>query len=88
MSEVIIGVDLGGTNVKAAVVSRDKELLAKDSRPTRAEDGPDVVMQVMQETVEDLLKTTGKALRWTGVGTRKPKLRGMPCRIASDKPRL
>ena len=59
MSEVIIGVDLGGTNVKAAVVTREKQLLAKDSRPTRADEGPNAVMDVMQETVEDLLKTTG-----------------------------
>ncbi len=59
MSEVIIGVDLGGTNAKAALVSRDKKLLAKDSRPTNADGGPEAVMQVMQETVEDLLKNNG-----------------------------
>ena len=59
MSEIIIGVDLGGTNVKAALVSRDKKVIAKDSRPTCADEGPDTVMQVMQETVEDLLKNNG-----------------------------
>lgn len=59
MSEIVIGVDLGGTNVKAALVSRDKKVIAKDSRPTNADGGPDAVMQVVQDTLEDLLKNNG-----------------------------
>ncbi len=59
MSEVIIGVDLGGTNVKTAVVSRDKKILAKDSRPTRAEEGPDAVMDVMEAAVREVMRQAG-----------------------------
>lgn len=56
MSEVIIGVDLGGTFVKTAIVSKDRKVLAKDSRPTGAEAGPEHVMDVMAASVRDLLK--------------------------------
>lgn len=59
MKDIIIGVDLGGTNAKTAVVSRDKKVLAKDSRPTRAAEGPEVVMDVMAESVDAALKSAG-----------------------------
>ena len=59
MSEIVIGVDLGGTNVKTALVSRNRELLAKDSRPTRADEGPEAVMEVMEASIRDLLKVQG-----------------------------
>lgn len=55
MNKVIIGVDLGGTNVKTAMVSWDKQVLAKDSRPTNAEGGPDAVMDAIESSVRDLL---------------------------------
>ncbi|HOK90898.1 MAG TPA: ROK family glucokinase [Candidatus Hydrogenedentes bacterium] len=59
MAHVVIGVDLGGTNVKTALVTEDRKLLAKDSRPTRAEEGPEAVMDVMAEAARDLLGRTG-----------------------------
>ncbi len=91
MSEVIVGVDLGGTNVKIAVVSRDKRILAKDSRPTHAERGPEGVMDVMEEGVRHVLEAAGVTmdevlavgfgapgpLNWqTGVVYRLPNLPG------------
>lgn len=62
MSEVIVGVDLGGTNVKTAIVSRDKQVLAKDSRPTNAEQGPEAVMDVMEQAIRELLASSGLSL--------------------------
>lgn len=59
MSEVIIGVDLGGTNVKTAAVSRQKEILGKDARSTKAEHGPEMVMDVMVESVDAVLAGAG-----------------------------
>ncbi|NIA14928.1 MAG: ROK family glucokinase [Nitrospiraceae bacterium] len=59
MTEVIIGVDMGGTNVKTAVVTKDKRILSKDSRPTRAENGPQAVMDVMKQGVDAVLAETG-----------------------------
>jgi len=55
MNKVIVGVDLGGTNVKTAMVSWDKQVLAKDSRPTNAEGGPEAVMDAIESSVRDLL---------------------------------
>ena len=59
MDKVVIGVDLGGTNVKTAIVSCDKKVLAKDSRPTRAEEGPEAVMEAMEGAVQDLMREHG-----------------------------
>lgn len=59
MGKVIVGVDLGGTFVKTALVSEEKTVLAKDSRPTGAEAGPAHVMEVMASAVKDLLKQSG-----------------------------
>lgn len=59
MSELIVGVDLGGTNTKTAVVTRDRRVLAKDSRPSQAEGGPDAVMRVMVESIDAALKQAG-----------------------------
>lgn len=47
MSKVLLGIDLGGTAVKTAVVSRDKHVLAQESRPTEADKGVDHVIGVM-----------------------------------------
>jgi glucokinase len=45
--------------VKTAVVSRDKKLLAKDSRPTRADEGLETVLDVMAEGVDAALAKAG-----------------------------
>lgn len=59
MSNVLVGVDLGGTNIKTAVVSREKRVLGKESRPTQAERGPEGVMDVMRDSVEQVLEQAG-----------------------------
>ncbi len=59
MGKVIIGVDLGGTNVKTAIVSTDRKIIAKESRPTDADGGPGAVMDVMEAGIRDLLKANG-----------------------------
>ena len=59
MSNVVIGMDLGGTNAKTAVCSKDGELLGKDSRPTDADQGQDVVLDRMVEGFHAALKDAG-----------------------------
>lgn len=56
MSDFVIGIDLGGTNLKTAILSRDKKLLAKDSRPTNADDGPEAVTNAMIDAAKDVIK--------------------------------
>ncbi|MCC6698734.1 MAG: ROK family glucokinase [Candidatus Hydrogenedentes bacterium] len=75
MNSVVVGVDLGGTNVKTAVVARNGRLLGKDSRPTRATEGPDVVIDTMVASVELALEHAGvdpSDLRAVGVGAPGP----------------
>lgn len=75
MAQALIGVDLGGTNVKAAVVSQEGAILAKDSRPTFAEDGLESVLETMHDSVRESLTqadlSTGDVLA-TGIGAPGP----------------
>ena len=59
MSKVIIGVDLGGTFVKTAIVSTERKIIAKASRPSDADGGPKAVMDAMEASVRDLLAENG-----------------------------
>ena len=61
MKSHIIGVDLGGTNVKTALVTRDGAIVCKDSRPTHADGGPDAVIGDMCAGVDAVLAETGKS---------------------------
>ncbi|MFP4502327.1 MAG: ROK family protein [Candidatus Hydrogenedentota bacterium] len=75
MPEFVVGIDLGGTFIKTALVSREKEVVAKDSRPTRGDEGPGAVMEAMQDAVRDLLEqqgaTTAQVLA-VGIGAPGP----------------
>lgn len=75
MTEVVLGVDLGGTNVKTAVVTQDGDPIFKDSRPTNAEAGPGAVMDVMEASVEAVLRSCGiekKKVLACGIGAPGP----------------
>jgi glucokinase len=56
VNSVVVGIDLGGTNVKTAVVARNGRVIGKDSRPTRAAEGLDAVIDTMVESVEQALE--------------------------------
>ena len=49
MNSHAVGVDLGGTNLKAALVHRDEGIVERTQRPTEADQGP--------EHVSDLIAT-------------------------------
>ncbi|MCL4694643.1 MAG: ROK family protein [Candidatus Hydrogenedentes bacterium] len=59
MNSVVVGIDLGGTNVKTAVVARNGRMRGKDSRPSRADDGLDAVVDTMVASVEQALENAG-----------------------------
>jgi len=74
-SRVIVGIDLGGTNVKTAMVSWDKQILAKDSRPTNAKGGPEAVINAIESSVRDLLAQsdlTPEQVMAVGIGAPGP----------------
>jgi len=51
----VIGIDLGGTNVRTAVVNAQGEMLARDQRITPAEEGSDAVVMSILESVNRIL---------------------------------
>lgn len=71
MTEYSIGVDLGGTNLRAAAVGRDGRILEKISVDTDFEGGRDAVIGDIVNSVNQL-KHNQSDLRLTGVGIGVP----------------
>ena len=68
-----VGIDLGGTNIKTALISREGRILARDLRPTGAQDGAEAVVRHMVEGVEATAAQGGVALKdLAGVGVGVP----------------
>jgi glucokinase len=69
----VIGVDLGGTNVRAAVVNRDGEVLARHKEATRASEGRERVLSRLVEIIRDLeLQARNKQYEVAGLGVGAP----------------
>lgn len=60
MDPVVIGVDLGGTNLRTALVSQNGEVVGKVKEPTRASDGH---ARVVQKLIENIKAQQDRALR-------------------------
>ena len=61
-----IGIDLGGTNIKGAVVSETGEILRQSSCPTRAEAGAAAVTESIANMINDL--AAGREISGVGMG--------------------
>lgn len=72
MREYSIGVDLGGTNLRAATVSSDGELLDKISGKTELSEGRDAVIADMVEAIVTLRDRQAAGPRFAGVGIGVP----------------
>lgn len=60
MAAAVIGVDLGGTNVRAAAVSRAGELLsAPVQHPSRAQEGFQATLQQIVQTIREAIAASG-----------------------------
>jgi len=71
MSEYSIGVDLGGTNLRAAAISRDGQMLNSVSGATPRGNGPDALITGIVraiETIQVSLKSESHVLQGIGVG--------------------
>ena len=53
-----IGIDVGGTNVKIALVSDEGKIIYSNSIPTRAEMGYEYTVNSMKDAIRELLKET------------------------------
>ncbi|MBU3216055.1 ROK family protein [Clostridium estertheticum] len=71
MSEFIIGVDLGGTNIKVALFNLDLKLIVEVRKSTEAQNGPAYVLNKIIHIVEDMigdLNITEKSIYCMGMG--------------------
>lgn len=59
MPESIIGVDLGGTQMRAARFDTDLNILERQAEPTHAHEGPDVVMPRLLDLIRDVMPSDG-----------------------------
>ena len=75
MSEMFVGIDLGGTNIKIGLFDSELKLINKTSVATKADMGPEVVIDKMAQTVEKLIAEAGLSLQdvvAVGIGTPGP----------------
>ena len=66
-----IGIDLGGTNIAAGLVSEEGKILIQDSVPTRSERAAEEIVKDMAELSKKLIKEYGiteKDIKSVGVG--------------------
>ena len=70
-----IGIDLGGTNMKAGIVDENHKIVIQDSIPTRVEHPYKEIIRDMAELVKDLLKK---------IHITEEKLSGLKCGMTFD----
>ena len=66
-----IGIDLGGTNLRAAAIDKDGKMLAKISGSTPVASGPEPVVDDMAQSVEKLREQFGRE-HLAGIGAGVP----------------
>lgn len=69
MESLRVGIDLGGTKIAAGLVDGENRLLEKETSPTGAERPAEEVFATIEETVRRLLRRTGAAVSFVGVGS-------------------
>ncbi|MGN1159682.1 MAG: ROK family protein [Lachnospiraceae bacterium] len=68
-----VGIDLGGTNIKAGIVNEDQQIVRESSIPTLVERGALPIMEDMAELVERLLAEEGLTKEHVaGIGIGSP----------------
>lgn len=68
MSDLFVGVDVGGTSVKCAVSGADGQILREGSIPTESHEGPQAVLRRIGEYVQTLMEDFGQAPVALGMG--------------------
>jgi len=75
MSVLLVGVDLGGTALKAALADEQGRVIAEDSLPTQSHAGPEAVIERIAGLVESLAARGGRdARKVSGLGLGVPGL--------------
>jgi glucokinase len=72
-AEFVVGIDLGGTNVRAAVVSRDGEIKAWAQAPIEASRGAEQGIQRIQTLIQGVMQQAGiRRIAGIGFGSTGP----------------
>lgn len=66
---IAISIDLGGTNIKSAVVDREKGILSRHTVTTNASDGPETVLNRIAEAVNNALEQAPETPIGVGMGS-------------------
>jgi predicted NBD/HSP70 family sugar kinase len=77
-----VGVDLGGTKILAALVTRKGKLIAETKQPTGAEDGPTKIIERIADGVDKLLHVAEQS-RYLRSASARPA-RSIPRRGSSS----
>jgi len=75
MNEYVLGIDLGGTNIKIGCFDTNLKLIGKVAVPTRADMEPELIVDKFKTVSEELLKQKGLSLanvRAIGIGSPGP----------------
>ncbi len=83
---LIIGLDLGGTKIAAALATADGQVLRRHRVPTPARQGPDAVVVALRQAIEQLGKTDVGQVSAIGVGAPGPY--NSQLQVVSSSPHL
>ena len=72
MTGTALAFDLGGTDLRAAIVARDGIVRQSLTVPTRADDGVEAVLSQMTELADRLLPDRSADIQGVGVGAPGP----------------
>lgn len=73
MKQIIVGVDVGGTAIKMALITPEGELVAKTQEPTPVALGEDGILQQIAAMMNELLHAHGYTMEQTrGIGVGVP----------------
>ena len=72
MCEAIIGLDLGGTRVRAARLSHDLEILQRHETLTEDERGLDATLDLIKDMIREVLPKDGTPVAGIGVSAPGP----------------
>lgn len=72
MSDFIIGVDLGGTNVRAARLDQDLNIIQREAENTRSSEGFESTIQRIKELIRKVLPQDGSSVAGIGISAPGP----------------
>src|SRR5713101_7298859 len=83
-----VGLDVGGTSMKAGVVDDDGRPLSSVSLPTEAHRGQEFGLERMGETIRHAMAAGGGQEQIAGIGVATPGTMDIPAGVILDPPNL